>query len=109
MKALHSHTEPIVHGDVNPESVFVDAQTDRDSSSSGGGLRTAKLALLNSMRLKRAALAVARAYDSPQLLKGKSARPSDDIYAFGVTIAELFSGLDSKPFADRKPAEIKAL
>lgn len=89
---MAAHQLGIVHGDFRPEHVLCDAE---------GNVKISNLAFAECVRqgvlLERGALLAAPAYLSPEQVAGQSAKPSSDLYAFGLVAYECLFGCH--PFA----------
>ena len=84
----HSHQQGIIHGDLNPENIFL--CPDQKVKVSGFGLSTAE----NILRETGAGFRENQSnYLSPEQLVGASPNEQSDIYALGLIILELVTGV----------------
>jgi len=93
------HSKGIIHRDIKPENILVSKD-----------LSTVKIADLGISKVvywkpitQEGQILGTPAYMAPELFEGKSDDPRIDIYAFGITMYEVFT--HSVPF-DGKPSEI---
>ncbi|MBN39782.1 MAG: hypothetical protein CL457_03875 [Acidimicrobiaceae bacterium] len=84
----HAHQQGIIHGDLNPENIFLCSE--QKVKVSGFGLSTAE----NILRAASADFREAQSnYLSPEQLVGKNPNEQSDIYALGRIILELVTGI----------------
>jgi eukaryotic-like serine/threonine-protein kinase len=87
----HAHKQGVVHGDVKPENVLIDAQGAPRLGDFGlSRCKTPTLSLSGALRSGGPAGTVA--YMSPEQASGKLAKPEDDLYSLGVVLFELVTG-----------------
>ncbi len=84
----HAHQQGIVHGDLNPESIFLCSE--QKAKVSGFGLSTAKRMLRETNTDFRE---ISNSYLSPEQLDGENPDEQSDIYALGLIIIELLTGI----------------
>ncbi|HET6551879.1 MAG TPA: AAA family ATPase [Solirubrobacter sp.] len=83
----HAHAHGVVHRDVKPDNVWLDADGDAALGDFG-------VAVVEG---EPAASAGTRRYAAPEQLVGEPATPLSDLFALGVTLYELLTG--ERPFA----------
>ena len=91
-----AHRRGIVHRDVKPANLLLDARGDLHVADFG----IASAAGLDSMTLTGTVLGTA-GYLSPEQARGERAGPSSDLYSLGVVAYELLSG--HRPFESDSP------
>eukprot|EP00899_Mesostigma_viride_P027054 jgi/Mesvir1/7533/Mv19281-RA.2 len=87
MKYLHSLRPPVVHGDLNPKSLFLDDHMSLKMSS------VSPFYLLNKA-LGEGTVPFTLEYAAPEVLAGKKPTPASDAYSFGIAIWECFARTD---------------
>lgn len=91
-----AHAEGIVHGDLRPHNVIISPE---------GAVKVTDFALTEVYRASEEAsaanLARAAAYQSPEIIGGKTPGTSADLYAMGVMLYEMLTGV--VPFAGETP------
>jgi putative nucleotidyltransferase with HDIG domain len=95
---LHDHG--IVHGDLKPGNVLIDAQGRVRLTDFGLAERAELLATCPPDRL-RGGTAL---YAAPERIRGEEADGRSDLYSFGLLLYEACTG--SHPFADSDPAQV---
>jgi len=89
---LHHH--PIVHGDVKAANVLVDSQFRGKVTDFG----------LTAKRYASAGPCGTPFWMAPELLRGGRNSPQSDVYAFGITIFEVYARRE--PYADEDPRQV---
>jgi len=92
----------IVHGDIKPENVMLDASF----NAKLGDFGTARLMEHGAEPRTTEIVAGTRGYIDPEFVNNHLRCPDADIYSFGVTLLEIASG---KRPASRQPSEASAL
>jgi serine/threonine protein kinase len=89
---VHAHGRRVIHGDLKPQNVMVNA----------GELR-----ILDFGRSGESASSVTPAYASCELLEGRAPDPRDDLFALACLSYELLAG--EHPFQHRRSTEARTL
>lgn len=89
---MHAHSRGVVHGDVKPENVLLDASGQPKLIDFGLSRKTTPSLSLSGVFKSTAGPAGTVAYMSPEQAQGNSARPEDDAYSLGVMFFELVTG-----------------
>jgi serine/threonine protein kinase len=92
------HAQGVVHGDLRPENILVDA-TDRIQLFDFGGAVKATARRFTFTKLSQ--LVGTSEYVSPEELKGKRGDARSDIYSLGIILYEMLTG--SLPFPGSEP------
>ena len=82
----HAHQQGIIHGDLNPENIFL--CSDQQVKVAGFGLATAGKILHQTSKKDDES----RLYLSPEQQNGEDPNEQSDIYALGVVMLELLTG-----------------
>lgn len=92
----HAHQALVVHADIKPGNILVDAE---------GRPKLLDFGIARNLAEKAAASGqgLTPGYASPQQRAGESATPADDVHALGVLLRELASG---EPPGDAPPAPL---
>jgi serine/threonine protein kinase len=86
---LVAHQSTVLHRDIKPTNILVDAHTDRVKITDFGVAVTQG----GSDRITQAGLVVGTpAYMPPEVIRGFPAEASGDIYSLGATLYHLFTG-----------------
>jgi serine/threonine-protein kinase len=101
-----SHMKGVVHGDLKPSNVFLQALPDEADHVRLLDFGTAKFVASSSARdpaeLTRAGVTIGTpAYMAPEQMKGAPTDPRTDVYAAGLVLFELLAG--RRPFAADSP------
>tara|TARA_B110000014_G_C20097164_1_gene575282 strand:- start:81 stop:1661 length:1581 start_codon:yes stop_codon:yes gene_type:complete len=83
----HAHQQGIIHGDLNPENIFL--CSDQQVKVSGFGLATAGKILQQTSKKYQDQIHL---YLSPEQQNGEDPSEKSDIYALGAVILELLTG-----------------
>ncbi|HYW29961.1 MAG TPA: protein kinase [Gemmatimonas sp.] len=85
----YAHAHGVVHRDVKPENIFVDAATGRAMLSDFGIAHSSEF----DSRLTMTGTAIGTpAYMSPEQIDGKPADPRSDVYSLGLVAWEMLTG-----------------
>lgn len=83
----HAHSQGVVHRDVKPANVMIDAASGRVALTDFG-----VASLVDGERTRTGLMLGTPAYMAPELLAGGPASAATDLYAFGVLMFELLAG-----------------
>ena len=103
--ALHyAHTHGIIHGDVTPSNIMLDA--DRRVLLSDFALTSIAMEKpASQMRLLRSGINLGSlAYQAPEQIMGESIGPATDMYALGIILFQMLTG--QTPFQDSSPISL---
>ena len=98
----HAHQQGIIHGDLNPENIFLCSE--QKVKVSGFGLSTAEKVLRET---STEFYEDPSPYLSPEQLDGENPNEQSDIYALGLIITELISGMTPKIINESSSEELK--
>jgi serine/threonine-protein kinase len=100
----HAHRSLIVHRDLKPSNVLVNA----DGCVKLVDFGIAKLLTGEGERTRTEARRLTRSYAAPEQLSGDAATTAIDVYALGILLAELLSGLSPRRIDERAPVNAPA-
>lgn len=92
----HAHGHGVVHGDVTPSNVFVDADHRVRLGDFGSAV------LLDDAPLQDRPTGYTPAYAAPDRRRGGPVRTADDLYGFGATMVAVCGNLDGLPAVARR-------
>jgi|GEM_PF-468663 len=98
----HAHQHGIVHGDLNPENIFLCSE--QKVKVSGFGLSTAESILRETNADFRETFSN---YLSPEQLLGKNPNEQSDIYSLGLIILELVTGIPPEKITQSSPNSLE--
>lgn len=98
LRFLHSANPPVVHGDLKSKNVLIDGQFRAKVADFG----------LVQKRFTGNAITGTPLWMAPELLRGEGSNtPASDMYAFGITLYEIFSR--KRPYEGMRPSEVVTL
>lgn len=103
----HAHSYGVVHRDIKPANILVDSAGNPKLVDFG----IAKLTDLRSMRdlslTREGLLPLTPEYSSPEQVRGDSVGLAGDVYALGVILYEMLTGIRPYTLSSRSPREIE--
>jgi serine/threonine protein kinase len=94
----HVHTHGVVHRDVKPANILLDAPPPGRAGFSAKLTDFGVALLANSTRLTMQGMTIGTAnYLSPEQVEGASAGPASDVYALGLVLLECLTGQPAYP------------
>ncbi len=102
----HAHAHGVVHGDLNPENIFITDTGEVRVMAFGAAHAPHRARIEGDASAEQKPVATLR-YASCQLLEGEAAETCDDLYAFACVVYLLLAG--RHPFRDRSSLHARML
>ena len=102
----HAHAHGVVHGDLNPENIFITDAGEVRVMAFGAAHAPHRARILGAASAEQKPVASLR-YASCQLLEGETAGTRDDLYAFACVVYLLLAG--RHPFRDQTSFQARML
>ncbi|HVC00699.1 MAG TPA: serine/threonine-protein kinase [Steroidobacteraceae bacterium] len=106
MALAHAHSRGVVHGDVNPQNLFLTANGEVRVLDFGSSQRVKIDPSIAAASGHQPLLMATLRYASCEVLEGRGANASDDLFALACVAYVLLSG--KHPFANRTAVEARA-
>ena len=102
----HAHSRGVVHGDVNPQNIFITSDGELRVLDFGASHKTHRDVRNLDYELSRRSPVATPGYASCQVLEGQQPDASDDLFAFACATYLLLSG--QHPFPKRTAVDARA-
>ena len=106
MALAHAHSRGIVHGDVNPQNIFLRRNGEVRVLDFGASRRLQGDPLFAAAPVVRPLLMATSRYASCEVLEGRAAEATDDLFGLASVAYVLLTG--KHPFANRTATEARA-
>jgi hypothetical protein len=103
----HAHSRNVVHGDLNPQNIFVTQAGEVRVLDFGAAHKLKRGPWVSDFEAEQQVSAATPAFGSCQVLEGETADVRDDVFAFACVIYMLLTG--RHPFQSRTAIEARGL